>query len=352
MNPPQGKWLQNLQSFLNKLLEPVVPDQAERMKYLDKTAMTFWKRAFTHETVSADHYEDLEYLGDAILKSVFPKYLMQRLPHLHKGEYTELNNAYMSKMKQAELARKMGLSEYILVTGIDKANLNLETDVFESFFGALDTISDLIMPGMGFIICYNMIIHLFKNIEIDEKLGEGSGKTQVQQMFSRFDLPKPGEQIQGEKTSNVVISIYLEPSHLEFLRSYGLNIQNATIGVGQGGTKTEAEHNAYAAALQTLENYGITSKWAKQAKTARDFADPVVAQFVPTADVRLKREGFVSMEFFIPRKTVTPRGAIVQLIGIRPNGKSELLSHTYATSRDNGYQAAKALVVQQYAQGK
>lgn len=349
----QKQWLQGLQSFLNELIAPIIPNQIDRYKYLDINAMKIWMTAFTHETVSpSDNYEDLEFLGDAVLKAVFPKYLMKRLPHLHKGEYTELNVAYMSKIMQAQLARQMGLSGYIRVTGIDRAILNLETDVFESFFGALDTISDTITPGLGFVNCYNMIIHIFNTVEIDESKGRGSAKTQVIQIFVRFDLPKPVEIYDDSENHHARFSVSLSPVHLNFLHSYGVDIRHPNIGTGEAPTKKEAEFEAYTKALELLTRHGITTKWAEEAKQVRDFSEESTARFVPAANARLHKEGFISMYFFIPRKTVTPKGAVVQLVGIRPNGREEVLTYTYTSDRENSYRTAKSLLVQQYGSGK
>lgn len=411
----EKQWLHGLQSFLNNLLEPVIKDKAKRFRFIDGNAMKIWAEAFTHETVSpSDNYEDLEYAGDAVLKWAFPKYLKQRFPYLHKGEFTELNVAYMSKIKQAQLAREMGLGQYIRVKGIDRAILNLETDVFESFFGALEAIADSIVYGSGAAQCYNMIIHLFQNVEIDETKGRGSAKTQVIQMFVRFDLPKPREQSPGaeitiqagpqlmgmlrargnvdpvighsisaekkdaeyEAYAQVITSLIdnglivvdaervtpqgrrgvdftvsLRKEHIDFLRSYGVNIENPTIGYAMAPTKKEAVFEAYTQAFNTLAEYGITTEWAEEAKQIRDFSEPSVSPYVAAASERLKNEGFQSMYFFIPRKTVTPKGAIVQLVGVRNNGIHEVLSYTYATDRENSYRNAKTLVVQQYAAG-
>lgn len=347
------QWLQRLQLFLDKLLTVLFPVKATRDKYLTPMMMVIWGIAFTHETVSpSDNYEDLEYLGDAMLKAVFPKYLMRKLPELHKGEYTELNVYYMSKIRQAELSRRLGFGEYIRVQGIDRAILNLETDVFESFFGALDTISDMLVHGLGFANCYKMIEYIFKDIVIDPANGRGSAKTQVIQMFVRFDLPKPQEYADETDKYHTTFTVSLPRENLEFLHSYTVDIDDPIIGYGQGATKKEAEYEAYTQALNLLASYGITTEWAEEAKQARDFMEPSVARYVPAAAQRLEREGFDKMYFFIPRKTVTPKGAIVQLVGIRPTGKHEVLSYTYATERENSYQAAKTLVVQQYASGR
>lgn len=427
------QWLRQLQSFLVALLKPILGKSPLFMQYFTISAMIIWAQAFTHETVSPSfNYEDPEYSGDAILKAIFPKYLRRRYPKMHKNDYTELNNVYMSKMKQAELSRKMGLDRYIRVTGMDRASLNLETDVFESFFGALEEVSDnIVVPtttmvsgvpvvtntttdGLGYLNCFNMIVHLFKDIVIDESRAQGSSKTQVIQIFVRFDLPRPIESVEGERSTQITVTVApgarskigalvdntilgrnrdqkydkalteayreaidqlydlgiidvkeesiqaqnrrdvqftvaLDQSHLAFLRDYQVQLPKAIIGVATGHTKKEAEVEAYNRALQTLASYGITTDWAEKAKIDRDFAEPTLQPYLPAARARLAQEGFVSMYFFIPRKTVTPKGAIVQLVGERANGRDEVLSHTYASPTDKAYLQAKTLVVRQYA---
>jgi len=348
----QIKWLQGLQSFLNDTLRPIIKDQSTRNLYLNMNAMVIWARAFTHETYSpTDNYEDLEYFGDAILKAVFAKYLMKRFPTFHKSEYTELNVAYMSKIMQAQLSRKLGFGPYIRIKGLDRAILNLETDVFESFFGALDAVSDMITPGLGFANCYNMIIHIFSDVDMDEKKARGAVKTRVIQIFSRFGLPKPEEISDETLRFTAKFAVVLPQESINFLRTYSVNIENPTIGYAEAPTKAEAEYEAYTRADELLSSYGVTTEWAEEAKQQRDFSDPLVAQYVPAASSRLQREGFASMYLFIPRKTSTPKGAVVQLVGVRPNGQHEVISYTYSTDKDNRHRGGKALVVQQYAEG-
>lgn len=404
------KWLQKLQLFLDGLLKSILPEDAIRYKYLEAKPMEIWSQAFTHETFSStDNYEDLEYIGDAILKAAFPQYLKLKFPHLHKGEYTELNVAYMSKMSNAEIAQQMGLGPYIRVSGLARAILNIEADVFESFFGALNDISNLIQFGSGFAVCYNMMMYLFKDVKIDESRGRGSAKTQVLQIFVRFDLPKPEEIVTGitfrvettpnflwnankfrqitelgssqgankkdaekeaykmaintlvneglitvyeEKANleqNVEFSIKLRPEHIAFLETYDVQIEDPLIGYAIAATKKEAEFEAYNQAFKTLESYNITTDWAEKAKRYRDLSDPVIAKYVPAALKKLESEGFTpDMYFFIPRKTTTTKGAIVQLIGIRENGQKEVLSYTHTLDSKNSYQNAKASVVEQY----
>jgi dsRNA-specific ribonuclease len=371
-DPQELQWLQQLQSFLNTLLRHIIPDQTTRNRYLDRDAMIIWAKAFTHETFSPTaNYEDLEFLGDAILKSVFPKYLMKRFPYFHKNEYTELNVAYMSKIMQATLSRKLGFSPYIRIKGLDKAILNLETDVFESFFGALDTISDNVLFGLGLANCYNMIVYIFKDIEIDEDRARGAAKTRVDQIFTRFGLPKPGQIIDNTNRFNIKVSVALPLESVKFLANYGVNIEGPTvryevieknppavrkytgivIAAKYAATSAEADFEAYTEAVNFLADRGITTEWAEEAKREVEFSDPLIAPYVGAAEQRLHAEGYKSMQIFIPRKTNTPKGAIIQLIGVRPNGRTELLSYTYSTDQDTRHRAAKGLIVEQYAKG-
>ena len=348
-NTDQRIWLQKLQAFINALLTPIIKTQDERNQYIDSKAMKTWTTAFTHETFSpSDNNEDLEFQGDAILKAAFPKYLRARFPYLHKNYFTELNVFYMSKVEQGKLAIKMGLGDYLRVKGLDQVIFNLQTDLFEAFFGALDVVSDSIVQGLGFANCYNMIIHLFSTIDIDEANGKGSAKTQVQQIFKRFDLGNVKE-ITEEYGTTVTFSVKLTDEQMDFLATYTVIIENPIIASYTAYTKKEADVEAYKIALETLANYGINTDWAEDAKKVRDFSDEVMAPYMPSFTQRLKSEGFVDKAFIIPRKTLTKQGAVVQLVGIRDNGQKELIGYNYDRTGEPGYITTKRNLVKQYA---
>ncbi len=233
---------------------------------------------------------------------------------------------------------------------MNRAIVNLEGDVFESFIGALDMISDSILFGSGFAYVYNMIVHIFSNIDIDISKGKrGSTKTETIQIFSRFALPSLIEEDEELTDGNILFTVELDDKHVEFLQSYDVTLPSRIIGRGTAPTKKEAEVEAYNQAAKTLASHGITKEWAEEAKHVRDFSDPEVVKHLPMALERLKREGFYTMRFVIPRKTTTLKGSIVQLIGYKSDGSTKVLAYTHTSDRKGSHSSAKADLVRRYA---
>lgn len=419
------QWLQSLQSFLNKTLQIILPDKAKRFRLLDAESMKIWAKAFTHETVDYnDNYEELETLGDKMTGAAFTKYLLNKYPYLKKSHLTQLNAKYMDVTYNNFLARKLGFGPYIrVVTGASKI-FNIEADVFESFFGALSTIADDKIEGTGFVLCYNMIIYLFKDVKMNIDRAESSAKNQVQQIFTRFDLDAPKEDFTDNRREFVInvdptpqfstilernrIKLPLEPEstsigighanerpkakenaydaviekmvnaklvtvteesyklegkdevdfkivltkeNLEFLSSLGKNIEDPVIADVTAPTKTDAQSKAYEQALDTLEEYGITSKWAANIKLSVDLTEPTIKQYVPTVEKRLKSEGYEGIHFATPQKLSNNKGTTVQLIGRKPNGRSEILGSIFTKDRANSFAKSKAALMQAYASG-
>lgn len=356
-NYNEETWPGELKQFLNDILKPIMKNTKQRQRMLTDEAMIIWKKAFTFETFSpSENYEELEYIGDAILKFIFPAYLMKRFPPpiLNRMGYTELNIAYQSKVQQANLSNSMKLGKYARIKGLNATSFNIAADLYESFFGALYTCGDLIAPGIGIMLCQNMIIHLYNPINIDVSEAKGSDKTQVIQIFSRFELGKPLENVTKKWHGNsdqIEITISLDSKQLNFLSSHGVTINNP-IGIGFGNTKKDAIAKSYKDARLNLGKYGITQSWAENVKRNADFEDPDIKRHVPGAIRRLNDEGYTSMYFFIPRKTTNHQGSIVELVAIDKKGEHKVLEDTFTTTRENSYKEAKLYLIYKYANKK
>ncbi|MBC7970387.1 MAG: ribonuclease III [Verrucomicrobia bacterium] len=98
--------------------------------------------ALTHSTVSATaNYEQLEFVGDAVVRLATAVFLLERHPDLPVGEFSALRSVLVSDRILAQLAASYQLERYLLVS--DSAlndKLGQESrlaDAFEAVLAAL-----------------------------------------------------------------------------------------------------------------------------------------------------------------------------------------------------------------------
>lgn len=121
-----------LQSLVNRL---GLPAQAPvKWRLLDL--------ALTHPTVSTEaNYEQLEFMGDAVVRLVAAEVLWETYPDCPVGEYAAIRSVLVSDRILAQLADGYGFELYLLVSGsaaCDKAGQETRlADAFEAVLGAL-----------------------------------------------------------------------------------------------------------------------------------------------------------------------------------------------------------------------
>ncbi len=121
-----------LQSLVNRL---GLPAQAPvKWRLLDL--------ALTHPTVSTEaNYEQLEFMGDAVVRLVAAEVLWETYPSCPVGEYAAIRSVLVSDRILAQLADEYGFELYLLVSGSaasDKAGQETRlADAFEAVLGAL-----------------------------------------------------------------------------------------------------------------------------------------------------------------------------------------------------------------------
>ena len=343
--------LQQFQLFMYNVLEPMVPEQSRRVKYVGQDAIILWLQAFTHETVDPEfNYEELELLGDRVLKTTFCDYLTQRFPGIKKGALSILEDSYMSKLYQQQLSVKLGFQPWIRVRDTE-VSTNILEDVFESFVGALFRISDMVEKrGMGYLNCFNLIVYLFNDIAIDPTRATGKSKTQIKQMFEKMGWGTPIEREErGERDGSSTVSVLPTPQAIQYMRCSGTGITlRSPLGVGTANTKTGATAIAYDRALEELFKVGITHDWVQQEKDQRELSNPLIQNYVGPAQQRLQQDGYVRMRFCTPRTAVSSQNATVQLLGVNKEGRESILASAVVPVKEMN--EGKRQVLEKYIQ--
>jgi dsRNA-specific ribonuclease len=110
-------------------------------------------------------YERLEFLGDSVIHNVLADYLYHRYDEEDEGFMTKLRTRIENKEYLASLGKKVGLSEYVLISrrmdAHDARNKNpsIIEDSFEAFIGAM-------YENFGFEICKKFLFSLIEK-EVD-----------------------------------------------------------------------------------------------------------------------------------------------------------------------------------------
>jgi ribonuclease-3 len=110
----------------------------------DTTAVNFslLDLALTHPTISQTaNYEQLEFVGDAVIRLVTAEVLLESYPDASVGDYGAVRSILVSDQTLAEIAENYGIERYILiasrVTNNEAAQISLLADTFEAILGAL-----------------------------------------------------------------------------------------------------------------------------------------------------------------------------------------------------------------------
>ncbi len=98
--------------------------------------------ALTHPSISSiNNYEQLEFVGDAVVRLASAELLLEIYPHLPVGEFAAIRSIIVSDKFLAEIADEYGFESYLLMTHgtrIDKlGRASRLADTFEAVLGAL-----------------------------------------------------------------------------------------------------------------------------------------------------------------------------------------------------------------------
>ncbi len=256
----------NIKDLQLNLLKNIVPNPVD---YVQPEQMIIWNQAFTHETFDPTYnYEDPEYKGDRNLKVIFPIYLYKRNPSYTKKDLTNIDTLVMEMKTQYELSVELGFIDLIKMPHDTDPTIGVGGDVFESYFGALDDVSDMVLEGLGLINSYNMICYIFNQNVIPDDLRLGNSKMIVEQIFIQLGLKNPSP-IFYNHLGSVTVTLKLTQEHLDFFHQHNINIPQI-IATSKGTVKHAVTKMAYDMAKTTLETAGVTEAFISDIKLIKN----------------------------------------------------------------------------------
>jgi ribonuclease-3 len=152
-----------MKCFFGRKRDPM-EDGMERVLGYRFRSQALLERALTHPSLSSqEHYERLEFLGDAILSAILTEKLFQLFPEKPEGELTTYKSALSNGKFLAELAERMGIHPWIRfhtqASGGPMGPSVLE-DVLEALVGAIfleagfEKTKRIVLPWFGDIPCH------------------------------------------------------------------------------------------------------------------------------------------------------------------------------------------------------
>lgn len=201
-------------------------------------------QALTHRSAASEHYERLEFLGDAILGMVISQVLYEKFPAAPEGDLSRMRAALVCASSLARVARKLELGDFIqLGPGELKSGgfrrESILSDVVEAVLGA-------IYLEAGLVECQK-IVHVWLGdalAEIHPGVTHKDAKTQLQEHLQGAQYPLPVYQV--EKTTGA--------AHAQ---EFTVSCQVAPLPApvrASGSSRRKAEQAAAAAALAALTN--------------------------------------------------------------------------------------------------
>lgn len=203
------------------------------------------RQAFVHRSWQAEHGEPvtnerLEFLGDAVLGWVVADMAFHRLADMPEGKLTDLRRAVVNMHALADIARRLGIGDMLLLGrgedaagGRDKSSIL--SDTLEAIIGAVYLDAG---PGTAFEFVQGLLRDPIE--QAIPHLDAFDAKTRLQELCARLDMGAPaydttGEGPDHERTFTAVVTVAGHPR-----------------GAGTGRTKKAAEQVAATVAYDVL----------------------------------------------------------------------------------------------------
>ncbi len=160
----------------------------ERIGYTFKNT-SLLQQAMTHRSFGAQHYERLEYLGDAVINVIVSDLLYQALPDLPEGQLSRIRSNLVKQDSLHGLALKLGLS-HCLRLGEGEAKSggakrpSILADSLEALLGA-------VYLDAGYDIAQRIAKTWLEDIRVDMNMSQTAkdAKTELQEWLQARKMP-------------------------------------------------------------------------------------------------------------------------------------------------------------------
>lgn len=188
-------------------------------------------RALTHRSAGGEHYERLEFLGDAVLGLVISAELLTRRPQAPEGDLSRLRASLVRERTLAQIAAELSVGDYLNMGPGETRNggfrrASILADAVESLIGA-------VFLDAGFTCARDMVVRLFAqrldNLPVADSLKDP--KTRLQEWLQARTRPVPEYSI---------VSVTGEAHKQTFTARCNLTDQTCSSeGVGAGRRRAE-----------------------------------------------------------------------------------------------------------------
>jgi ribonuclease-3 len=200
--------------------------------------------ALTHRSVTAENperndNERLEFLGDAVLQLVVTDLLYGTYPHLAEGQMAKVRAAVVSRGTLAEIARELGLGEFVELSPSEEATGGRDKDSILA--DAVEAVIGAIYLDGGIEPAGEVILRLWspRVVERARQPGVKDYKTRLQEMVAR-EGHRPEYSVEGSG-----------PDHARTFEAV-VSVDGKEWGSGEGRSKKQAEQAAAEVALGRL----------------------------------------------------------------------------------------------------
>ena len=237
-------------------IDSLVRINKEQLSTLEKTLgyrftdLRLLQKALIHSSYAFEQAqggidnENLEFIGDAVLDLIVGHVLYHRYVEMREGELTRLRSSLVNEQHLAKMARAINLGSYLsLGKGEDASHGRTKSSILSCAYEAI--IGAIFEDGGYQTVCE--VVERFFLPEIEGKKEElllADAKSRLQEALQEIYNEAPTYRVDAEEG----------PSHQKIF-TIAVCFREQVLGVGQAGSKKEAEQRAASVALDNLADF-------------------------------------------------------------------------------------------------